>query len=125
MKRCLLIVLMLVASSPFVAKTTTEPTENKLKMLDVFEMEFVSDPQISPDGKTIVYVRNFMDIMEDKKRGNLWIIKSDGKDNMSLTTGMVNDYSSHNTGLKNTAQKDEFFLSGSRYFLTSVMTHLP
>ncbi len=93
MKSSLLIVLMLVASAPLVAKPVTESTENKLKMLDVFEMEFVSDPQISPDGKTIVYVRNFMDIMEDKKRGNLWIINSDGKDNRPLTTGMVNDRS--------------------------------
>ena len=35
---------------------------------DVFELEFASDPQISPDGAQVVYVRNFMDIMTDRRR---------------------------------------------------------
>ena len=35
--------------------------------MDVFELEWVSNPQISPDGKRIVYVRNSMDIMADGK----------------------------------------------------------
>jgi len=67
--------------------------ERNLSLLDVFELEYVSDPQISPDGSQIVYVRNFMDVMKDTKRSNLWIIRSDGSGNRPLTTGNRNDFS--------------------------------
>ncbi|MBT8288315.1 MAG: S9 family peptidase [Flavobacteriaceae bacterium] len=59
--------------------------------LDVFELEFVSDPQISPDGSQIVYRRNGYDIMKDKRRGNLWIINSDGNSHRKLTSREVNE----------------------------------
>ena len=50
--------------------------ENKaFDPMDVFELEWVSDPQVSPDGETIVYVRRSNDIMKDRVRSNLWQIK--------------------------------------------------
>ena len=39
--------------------------------MDVFELEWVSNPQISPDGKRVVYVRNGMDVMADDKSARL------------------------------------------------------
>lgn len=65
----------------------------KLELLDIFDLEFVSDPQISPDGAQIVYVRNFKDIMTDGNRSNLWITNADGTKNRPLTTGNHNDFS--------------------------------
>ncbi|MCB0447242.1 MAG: S9 family peptidase [Gelidibacter sp.] len=59
--------------------------------LDVFELEWASDPQISPDGKQIVYRRNGFDIMKDNSRGNLWIINSDGSSHRKLTSREVNE----------------------------------
>lgn len=53
--------------------------------LDVFELEWVSDPQISPDSRRVVYKRNSMDIMKDKKTSRLWIVNSDGTENAPLT----------------------------------------
>jgi len=55
--------------------------------LDVFELQYVSDPQISPDGNRIVYVRNQFDIMTDRKYTNLWIINFDGTGHQALTSG--------------------------------------
>ncbi len=52
---------------------------------DVFELEWVSDPQISPDGDWIVYVRNSMDIMQDRRTARLWLIGRDGNENVPLT----------------------------------------
>ncbi len=66
---------------------------NKLELIDVFNLEYVSDPQISPDGKTIVYVRNYKDVMTDKNLSNLWIANFDGSKNRPLTTGSQNDFS--------------------------------
>jgi len=60
---------------------------------DLFAYEYVSDPQISPDGKTVVYVRNFADIMTDKWYSNLWIVHFDGTGHRPLTSGLSNDYS--------------------------------
>jgi dipeptidyl aminopeptidase/acylaminoacyl peptidase len=69
------------------------PEIQKFEPIDVFDLEFVSDPQISPDGQHIIYVRNFKDIMTDKNLSNLWITKFDGSDNHPLTTGNHNDRS--------------------------------
>src|SRR6186713_1797096 len=64
-----------------------------LKLSDLFNFEYATDPQISPDGKTIVYVRNFCDIMTDKRYSNLWLVSADGKDHRPVTTGQFNDNS--------------------------------
>ena len=40
---------------------------------DIFSLEYASDPQISPNGNYVVYVRNSNDIMNDSTRRNLWI----------------------------------------------------
>mgnify|MGYP001817481777 FL=1 len=52
---------------------------------DVFELEWVSNPQISPDGKRVVYVRNSMDVMHDSRTGRLWLVNVDGSENVPLT----------------------------------------
>jgi acylaminoacyl-peptidase len=68
-----------------------DPHERFLQPQDVFSLQWASDPQISPDGKRIVYVRNFFDKMKDRQRSNLWIINTDGKEHRPLTTGLRND----------------------------------
>ena len=65
---------------------------SNLEPIDIFDLEYVSDPQISPDGTKIIYVRNFKDIMTDQNLSNLWIINYDGTGNRPLTTGNQNDF---------------------------------
>ncbi len=67
--------------------------KSNLELTDIFDMEYVSDPQISLDGSKIVYVRNYKDIMTDKNLSNLWIVNFDGSNNRPLTTGNQNDAS--------------------------------
>jgi acylaminoacyl-peptidase len=64
--------------------------DEKFQLIDVFQLEYAADPQISPDGQTIVYVRSFMDIMKDQRRSNLWIVKVDGSEHRPLTSGNEN-----------------------------------
>ncbi|MEQ9506830.1 MAG: S9 family peptidase [Hyphomonas sp.] len=40
----------------------------------VFDMEYATNPEVSPDGKSIVYVRHSMERMTDRDTGSLWII---------------------------------------------------
>ena len=55
--------------------------------LDVFELEVAQDPQISPDGSSIVYVRRGSDVMTDRARTALWIMDFDGSNHRPLTDG--------------------------------------
>src|SRR6516225_4684328 len=70
-----------------------QDTSHKLTAMDEFQLQLATDPQISPDGKKIVYVRRFADPMTDKRYANLWIINSDGTDHRPLTTGNRSDTS--------------------------------
>jgi len=68
-------------------------TAGRLQLKDIFALEFASDPQISPDAKRVVYVRNAMDIMKDRRRSTLWSVNVDGSEHRPITTGMRNDVS--------------------------------
>ena len=70
-----------------------EVPPNHFRPIDMFDLEIATDPQISPDGARVVFVRNFNDIMKDRKRSNLWIINHDGSDLRPLTNGDENDNS--------------------------------
>ncbi len=63
--------------------------------MDEFQLQLRTDPQISPEGKKIAYVRRFADPMTHKRYSNLWIINSDGTDHRPLTTGNRSDVSPH------------------------------
>lgn len=69
-----------------------EPS-HKLAAMDEFQIQLATDPQISPDGKSIVYMRRFADPMSDRRYSNLWIVNSDGSDHRPLTSGNHNDAS--------------------------------
>ena len=56
--------------------------------MDVFDLEWATDPRVSPDGKTIVYVRKSNDVMKDRERSNLWQVSADGTDHRPLYSGL-------------------------------------
>ena len=76
--------LLLIASGLQAAQPSLAPE-------DVFSLAYASDPQVSPDGSFLIYTHNFMDIMEDRRRSNLWRMDIDGGNARPLTTGAVND----------------------------------
>ncbi len=41
---------------------------------DLFNLAMASDPQISPDGRQIAYVRRSNDVMTDKARSSIWLV---------------------------------------------------
>lgn len=71
--------------------SAAEPTVGKLTVMDEFEIRVPIDPEISPDGKTIAYVRQSADSMTDRRCFNLWIVHSDGSDDQPLTSGCEAD----------------------------------
>jgi acylaminoacyl-peptidase len=83
------IVLSLALGLPAFAENKAD----RLSASDIFHLQYASDPQISSDGKRIVYVRAFADIMTDKRMSNLWVVGFDGDDHRALTTGNFSDES--------------------------------
>lgn len=53
----------------------------------VFDLEYADDPQISPDGATIVYARKSMDKRSDRVVGDLWAINTRNGDHRPLVSG--------------------------------------
>ena len=84
--RCVPILLLLPLS---VAADTSELFTPR----DVFELEWASEPRVGPEGKRVVYVRNFMDIMNDRRRSNLWLIDLSTGEQQPLTSGTNSHHS--------------------------------
>ena len=63
----------------------TAQAAKPLQYEDVFELEFVSDPQPDSKGEQIVFVRNWMDKQTDRRRMTLWLSSADGKTQQALT----------------------------------------
>ena len=57
------------------------------------EMESVGSPNISPDGKQIIFTRGWVDKMNDRRASNLWITDSKGVRIRELTHGNWRDSS--------------------------------
>jgi len=53
---------------------------------DVFEIEYASDVQISPDAAMVAYVRYSMSIMRDRREGRLWLVNADGTNHRKVTS---------------------------------------
>ena len=75
-------------AAPPPASTTSEGGAGRLGLMDVFELEYASDPQLSPGGRSVVYRRNRLDVQTDRVRGDLWAVSSSGDDHRPLVTGV-------------------------------------
>ncbi len=70
---------------------SAEAQKAKLGPMDIFNLEYATSPEISPDGQWVVYVRQYFDVMTDRQYSNLWIARSDGSDHRPLTAGKYNE----------------------------------
>ena len=68
-------------------------SQERLSSLDVFQIQYAKDPQLSPDNTKIVYVRTKMDIMKDGKTSSIWMIDVDGNNHQKLTSNIHNESS--------------------------------
>ena len=59
---------------------------------DLVTMKRLGDPQVSPDGKTVVFVRRVTDLDEDRGRTDLWSIPPAGGDPIRLTRDPASDF---------------------------------
>jgi len=79
---------------------------NRLTTDHYFDLERISDAQISPDGTRIVYTRNQVNRLEDKWEPSIWIVNADGSQNRFLTKGGAARWSPDSKRLLYTAEAE-------------------
>jgi dipeptidyl aminopeptidase/acylaminoacyl peptidase len=84
-------VCVFAASLATVPNAAQAPARKLVDKSTFFEMESVSNPQIAPDGSTVLFSRGFVDIMRDQGASNLWVVGVDGSRLRQLTDGAWND----------------------------------
>ena len=77
----------LLLAAPASADEDARDTGKRFTAERVFDLEFANDPQISPDGRTIVYARTSMDRMADRMVGEIWSIDTRSGAHRPLITG--------------------------------------
>ncbi|MEO0981704.1 MAG: S9 family peptidase [Pseudomonadota bacterium] len=58
-----------------------------IQLADYLDYETVANPQISPDGRQVIYTRNRIDKVNDKRVSTLWVMDRDGGRNRQLMEG--------------------------------------
>jgi dipeptidyl aminopeptidase/acylaminoacyl peptidase len=84
MIRPLTAILLLAGAGPLAAQS---PRSDRLTLDLYLEWEGVADPQISPDGRQIIYTRRWVDKLNDRWESSLWIMDANGARNRFLTDG--------------------------------------
>ena len=87
----LVLFLLLSLSLTTLAQSRKDADKGKLTKETFMDMESVSNPAISPDGRHIVFTRSWVDKVKDERVSNLWIVDVDGTRVRELTTGTWRD----------------------------------
>src|SRR5438034_10537947 len=70
---CVLFAFVLINASVSMAQTRRGVTPE-----DYFAFEFISDPNISPDGKLVAYVVTKIDRAQNRRNSSIWTVAADG-----------------------------------------------
>ncbi len=62
-------------------------TKRHLTLIDLLNVPNLSDPQLSPDGRQVVYTLAQADWKADKRIAHIWRVQSDGTGTVQLTSG--------------------------------------
>jgi Tol biopolymer transport system component len=89
MRRKNLAVSLVALALVTVLAALTAQAQNKTRVTDdlYLDWEFVSNPEISPDGTEIIYSHRWVNKVEDKYENDVWIVNSDGTKNRFLIKG--------------------------------------
>ena len=75
-----------VLAAPLYGVAAQQPVR-KIALADYLDWEDVQSPQLSPDGRQVIYTRRWVDKLNDKWESSLWIMSSDGSRNRLLVNG--------------------------------------
>jgi dipeptidyl aminopeptidase/acylaminoacyl peptidase len=79
--------LLLFAGPALAQGPSAQATTDRLTLADFLDWSTVSDPQLSPDGRQIVYTRGWVDKLNDARKSSLHIMSADGTRPRALLEG--------------------------------------
>jgi dipeptidyl aminopeptidase/acylaminoacyl peptidase len=65
--------------------TFSAQTKRPMKLDDIFKIQDVRDPQLSPDGNWVAYILSTIDVKGDKSSTDIWMVSYDGKISKQIT----------------------------------------
>jgi dipeptidyl aminopeptidase/acylaminoacyl peptidase len=109
------VAMVAVAASQLVpASAVAQAPMKKLSLESYLDMETVSSPQVSPDGRQVVYTRGWVDKVNDQRESSIWIMNVDGSKNRFLVDGSGPVWAPDGTRIAYTASGEP---SGSQVFV--------
>ena len=75
-----------ISSEGYIGRSTITVEDGKMGPEALLALGRMSDPQVSPDGKHILYGVSYTSVEENRSVRNLYICNLDGSDNQALTT---------------------------------------
>lgn len=75
-----------IAAVALFALSAGADDHRRFEAMDVFALEWAADPQVSPDGERVVYVRTAYDKLADRPRGTLWMLDLENDRHRPLVT---------------------------------------
>jgi len=87
MKRALrwLGAIALVACAPFTRAAAQAP--RPMSIVDMIDIPSLGDPQLSPDGRQLLYTLNTADWKANRRVSHVWRVNADGSGTVQLTSG--------------------------------------
>lgn len=83
----------LVAFAAFAPFLSAQTQPHPMTLDDLFRLQDVGDPQVSPDGQWVAYTVSAMDAAADKRLTDIWMVKWDGSEDIRLTYANENSAS--------------------------------
>ena len=88
--------------------------KERLSLEHYQDYEWTSSPQLSPDGKRVLYSRTWINLIDDKRETDLWIVNSDGTMNRFFLNGSNGRWSPDGTRVAFTRKGEP---KGSQLFI--------
>ncbi|MDH5234498.1 MAG: S9 family peptidase [Gemmatimonadota bacterium] len=94
----------LAAAPALLGAQRADPRADRLTLADYLEFEGVADPQLSPDGASIIYTRTWIDKLNDKRMSSIYIMNADGSKPRKLVDGNSPSWSPDGSRIAYTAE---------------------
>ncbi|HEV8376756.1 MAG TPA: S9 family peptidase, partial [Candidatus Polarisedimenticolia bacterium] len=91
MRRLASLFAFLVAAAAI--RTTGAAETHPFSVHDMIAMDRISDPRISPDGRHVVFTVSVLDLPGNKRRSDLYLVDTDGRNLSRLTSHEASDTS--------------------------------
>ena len=87
LRRSLLLALAVWLPASADAQRRAAPGPDRLTVADYMAWEDVGNPQLSPDGRQVIYTKSWIDAVNDRRKSALWIMNADGTRQRFLVEG--------------------------------------